>query len=482
MRYWLGFEIALAVMLVGCVRTNGGSTGAKDPNVTQGDPDAASPPRTEERDAGEMADGGSAGSAGRAAGGSAGREASGGNAGAEQGSSPIDAGRTDPPGPQAPVPCDELPDVVDKVDLLFAIDNSGSMAQEQASLRAQFPRLVQVLTSGDLDGDGEREFPPATDMHLGVVSSDLGLVNIQDIDKCEGLGDDGILLNFPSAEIAGCQASYPRFLTYQAGVSDPTQTALDFSCIAALGTEGCGFEQQLEAALKALWPSQDNRITFLGDSNGFGREGQGDTVNAGFLRNDPVSGRSLIAVILVTDEEDCSSRDTSHFTPMHFLPPDDPLAMQDLNLRCFYNPRNLYPLERYVKGLQALRPENPALVVFGAIVGVPPSLVSPESLGSINWNNPDQRDAFYAQVLSDPRMVEQVDPTRTPAQGQNLVPSCNTDNGRAYPPRRIVQTAQMFGENGVIQSICSSDFSQAMDAILTRIGKRLQKPCGPMLE
>ena len=29
-------------------------------------------------------------------------------------------------------------------------------------------------------------------------------------------------------------------------------TATDFSCIADLGTEGCGFEQQLEAALKAL--------------------------------------------------------------------------------------------------------------------------------------------------------------------------------------------------------------------------------------
>src|SRR5690242_14520574 len=40
----------------------------------------------------------------------------------------------------------------DQVDLLFVIDNSGSMAEEQVKLSAQLPRLVQVLTTGDFDG------------------------------------------------------------------------------------------------------------------------------------------------------------------------------------------------------------------------------------------------------------------------------------------------------------------------------------------
>ena len=113
--------------------------------------------------------------------------------------------------------------------------------------------------------------------------------------------------------ITGAPLSYPRFLTYQGGVNGAAMTANDFACISALGTEGCGFEQQLESVLKALWPKVDpmpevpgkNRITFLGDPNGFGQDGQGDGANAGFLRND--RGRSLIAVILVSDEEDCSS-------------------------------------------------------------------------------------------------------------------------------------------------------------------------------
>ena len=53
------------------------------------------------------------------------------------------------PEPIEPPPCDDTPQVIDKVDLLFVVDNSGSMREEQASLRAQFPRLVDVLTSGD---------------------------------------------------------------------------------------------------------------------------------------------------------------------------------------------------------------------------------------------------------------------------------------------------------------------------------------------
>src|SRR4051812_12302811 len=44
---------------------------------------------------------------------------------------------------------DEVPVTgVDKVDLLFMIDNSGSMAQEQAKLAEQIPKLVEILTTG----------------------------------------------------------------------------------------------------------------------------------------------------------------------------------------------------------------------------------------------------------------------------------------------------------------------------------------------
>jgi hypothetical protein len=374
---------------------------------------------------------------------------------------------------------------IDKVDLLFMVDNSGSMREEQESLREEFPKIISVLTTG-MRSNG-MPFPPAKDLHLGVVSSDMGLVGIQGIMNCDNQGDDGIMLNTPSPEVSGCQASYPRFLSYVAGVNEVAQTSTDFACIASLGTEGCGFEQQLEAVLKALWPSVDidpatgnpmepNRILFLADSNGFGQLGHGDTDNAGFLRNDPAVGLSLIAIIMVTDEEDCSSKNTIHFIPNPL--PDDPLAMQALNLRCFYNKTNLYPLERYINGYKALRPGNEKLVIFGAIVGVPPDLVTPEDYANVDWADDAARESFYATILNDDRMQEVPDPNAS-MQGGNLQPSCQNDRGRAYPPRRIVEVARGFGTNGTIHSICQEDLGPAVDAIIDVIAKQLGAVCLP---
>src|SRR6478672_7066188 len=42
---------------------------------------------------------------------------------------------------------------VDTVDILFMIDNSNSMAQEQASIAREIPNMIEILSSGDRDGD-----------------------------------------------------------------------------------------------------------------------------------------------------------------------------------------------------------------------------------------------------------------------------------------------------------------------------------------
>jgi len=49
---------------------------------------------------------------------------------------------------------------VDEVDLLFLIDDSGSMEDEQRALQREIPRLVPVLASGDRDDDGTEDFRP----------------------------------------------------------------------------------------------------------------------------------------------------------------------------------------------------------------------------------------------------------------------------------------------------------------------------------
>jgi hypothetical protein len=393
---------------------------------------------------------------------------------------------------------------IDKIDMLFMVDNSNSMKEEQAKLRTQFGPLITVLTTGDR-GDGSDPFPPANDLHLGVVTSDMGLPGVQKVDKCQGLGADGQLLHAPTTDpaVPGCQASYPQFLSFSSDPAKNTpnaqQTATNFQCIATLGTDGCGFEQQLESPLKALWPFDDNRIMFLADPANPPADGSGFTVghggdvagqvagdNGGFLRNDAAVGLSLIAIIVVTDEEDCSSKSVEHFIPKQFLDANDQRYNEPLNLRCFYHKDELYPVTRYIDGFKALRPDNPNLVIFAAITGVPKELVDKDVLAKTDLTKESQRDAFYANILADTRMQEMVDPASMSVPGQgNLLPSCSTTdmqgvpNGKAYPPVRIVQVAQGFGANGLVQSICQDDFKPALDAIIAIIARQLGAVCLP---
>jgi hypothetical protein len=150
------------------------------------------------------------------------------------------------------------------------------------------------------------------------------------------------------------------------------------------------------------------------------------------------------------------------------------LAMQDLNLRCHFNPGNLFPLERYTQGFKALRPGAENLVVFSAIAGVPPDLVESQDYDAVDWRDNAQRSGFYDRVLNDPRMVEQVDPNRGPG---GLAPSCSTQLGRTSPPIRLVAVAKGFGVNGSIHSLCQEDLSSAIDEIVERLGFQLGAPC-----
>jgi hypothetical protein len=368
---------------------------------------------------------------------------------------------------------------VRNLDLLFMVDNSGSMKEEQEALRREFPKMIRVLTTGDRNADGQEDFPPIAELHLGVVSSDLGIVGVTSIDKCVGLGDNGVLENVPATTATGCKSEYPRFLTFEADVHNPDEVANDFACIASLGTTGCGFEQQLETTLKALWPSTDDRITFVGDAQGLGTKGQGDTENAGFLRPNRGADTSLVAVVMVTDEDDCSSSDLSHFIPPQELPADSPLVMQGLNVRCHLNPENKFPIKRYVDGLRWLRPDSENLVVFGAITGVPTNMVSASALSAVDFEDAASVAEFYDGILASPEMTEMID-DRTTAEPQDdqLKPSCtNGDAGRAFPPRRIVEVAKQFGKNSIVQSICQDDFGPAVDAIVVAITRAVKNAC-----
>ncbi len=336
--------------------------------------------------------------------------------------------------PDAGSPCTEA----SSVDMLFMVDNSGSMAEEQASLTVQFPRLVRGLATGDRNADGVEDTLPIHDLHFAVITSDMGNGGFPVPPCATTFGDDGILVTRGNTGTAGCMAEYPPYLGFMPP-GDTARFAADFACVARAGTGGCGFEQPLEATLKALTPST-SPITF-----NFGTVGHEDRENAGFVR-----ANSLLAVVLMTDEEDCSVIDPELFNPPSTVYPGD------LNLRCFRYPSAVHPVGRYIDGFRALRSDRPDMFVLGVIAGIPPDLVR------------DPARADFDAILADPRMQEEID---TGAMMTRLTPSCNVPGrGLSFPARRLVQVAQAFGAQSVVQSICQEDFGPALDAIAARIG------------
>jgi hypothetical protein len=85
------------------------------------------------------------------------------------------------------------------IDLLFMVDNSGSMIEEQASLTTNFPAFINVLNT--IEGG-------LPDVHIGVISSNVGTGGVN-IGGCSTAtrpqGDDGNLL---TNNCAGLTAAY----------------------------------------------------------------------------------------------------------------------------------------------------------------------------------------------------------------------------------------------------------------------------------
>lgn len=330
-----------------------------------------------------------------------------------------------------------------ELDVLLAVDSSGSMTEEQAALVAELPRLARVLATGDIDDDGIQDFPAAASIHWGNITTDLGAGSYV-VPTCSGAGDDAAVRASGNTSDPSCDASYAGVLQYNAGDAgaDAEVFAHDVACVATVGSAGCGFEQPLEASLRALTLSSSSTPFFGGGL------GQGDTANAGLLRED-----SVLAVINLTDEDDGSAISDELFNP------ESAVYDGNLNMRNYSHPEALQPVSRYADGLASLRADAGRLV-FANIAGVPEDLVA----------------ADYATILADPRMAY------TPgSEGLMLVPACETaTGGSAFPARRLVETAAALDAHGastVVQSICGDNLDAAVNAVLAKIASSLAGDC-----
>jgi hypothetical protein len=399
---------------------------------------------------------------------------------------------------------------ISKVDLLFVIDNSQSMREEQANLRAQLPRLIRVLTTGDryIDreseaagvSDEDRFFTPVSSLQLGVITSELGVMRQHPPGRIAGgteeclestMPDDGKLLTSVAIAVSGqindagvqsppnpsCsdvspELEYLRFDTANKTADeladDATQTAREFGCISTVGVRGCAYEQQLEAMWKAVAPSTESDFI---DTNSKTGHGNPNGFNKTFIRDD-----AILAVIQVTDEEDCSITSAGRVlfeTPFVDGDTSDPWKGVGLNFRCGIADRDgredlIRPVKRYIDGLKNLKPANPDRVIFAGLVGIPEDLEDEIARGE------------YETVLEDTDMT-----FRFNAGDGQPQPACTvrrpggSEPELAFPGRRFVQVAAGFGENAALFSICRQSYEPAIDQIIDRIAAKLKGNCLP---
>jgi hypothetical protein len=237
------------------------------------------------------------------------------------------------------------PAKAEKVDILLVLDNSRGMADKQAVFALAVPDLVSVLVNprclddsgapaqvqpnGPLEScpDGTaREFAPVVDLHLGIISSSLGG---HGADACPTDGfssgnDRGHLLartdpSVPTADIPTYQNK--GFLAWDPGqaLSPPgeadidSDTAVDMNAtalvpslrdmVAGVGQVGCGFESQLESWYRFLIDPEPYETIAIQDGRAV-QQGTDATLLAqrrDFLRSD-----SLLAIVVLSDENDCS--------------------------------------------------------------------------------------------------------------------------------------------------------------------------------
>ena len=300
------------------------------------------------------------------------------------------------------------PGGVNAIDILFVIDNSGSMYQEQENLAVQIPALVRDLASPpDRDGDGAPDWAAAESLRIAIANTDTGIGSVViPGSRCMPGGDGGVL--------------HGGVFEWNTGDDPDAFAAAVGSVVAGLGITGCGFEQQLEAAAVALE---------LNATRGFPRED------------------ALLGIIVVTDEEDCSTEhDDSFFSAV------DP---RTYDVHCTRNAASLTPVASLLERIRGDRTDD--RIVFAAIAGVPVDLPA---------------GATPAEILELPDMQY-----RETADLQ-LEPVCGDSDGlgEAAPARRLVDLASML-PGSVVTTICTDDFGPAIAEIAARIGERIQGVC-----
>jgi len=423
-------------------------------------------------------------------------------------------------------PCDGDFGCQNQIDLLFVVDNSGTMGEEQLNLANQYANLITKLENLK-DEDGQ---PVGADVNIMVTTTDMWNPQCEgpwvkpDYEPAAGDPIDSSCSDrtqrFESHEGLDFTSTCTDVCTTGAVPTDPFihfnsngnnvmgGTPADaLSCIGPQGVDGCGYEAPLESMIQALrpqacWNDPDN----CDDPNW-------NWVERPFLRPD-----AALAIVMITDEADCSMKNFNAMEAGAFLEGDAPTSAVCWNagVECTgFDPATgtyaechsanraldgslvsgpdfpadapaLQPLSRYTAFLEGLKADGKDVIMLG-ILGVPevtahnelppfePTEGGVHSLEYRDWNQADL-------IPGDPDTVE----AKTEKFG--IGPGCTgydaatmQSTGQAIPPVRIKEVCESLNSGDdvrcCIESICDDDFSPAIDC-LTGIIQDVFTPVG----
>ncbi|MCA9660675.1 MAG: VWA domain-containing protein, partial [Myxococcales bacterium] len=364
------------------------------------------------------------------------------------------------------------------VDIIFVIDDSGSMAEEQALLSANFEAFINVLEADDVQANyrlaitttdaGNPRCPKADTTPLNgnfelsscVDRVGLGHFTFAGVDPpldasysctdfCD-LTDADLQIRPTTTEKDATEKARPwlQNLEGETNLPDGVTTVQAFQCFGPQGVAGCGFESHLESMYKALTRAETD-----GEDN------------YGFLRE-----QAILSVVFVTDEADCSYNEDHKavFIDQKALwnDPNDPIPTSAVCWRAGVecdgstcSSENidiagnkgasdadavLHPVSRYIDRLQSIEDEKRKLdsgaeVLVAVIGGVPPGYDG--DVADIPYSQSGDQ-AFLDDFGTDPGCVS--------------APNMDGEVGRAVPPVRLREFAEKFqvGEDTNLFSIC----------------------------
>ncbi|MBV1860286.1 MAG: VWA domain-containing protein, partial [Nannocystaceae bacterium] len=392
------------------------------------------------------------------------------------------------------------------VDILFVVDNSGSMGEEQSNLAESLGNFVSLLEADDVRANYRIGITTTDDSNYwcrgaGVSDAESGQFVLSSCRSRLGdfyfSGDDTdaeaactdycqldsieVLPTVTDTDPTPSRRPWVENIQGVTNLPDGVSTTQALECFAPQGINGCGFESHLESMWKALRLSE-----------------QSGHSQSGFLRDS-----ALLSIVFVTDEADCSFNRELQNTVFgeegvgnqvfwslpgvqqsptsavcwnagvscDFSLESDQCTSVDLdvdgNETTDEELASLYPLSKYTDFVQEIEAEKKTLdpgleVIVSVIAGVPENYPQVQQLSYAPGADASNPDSFQARF--------------------GIGQGCSSQVAEAVPPVRLREFAEMFlasDNDSNLFSVCSTDYGPALAASAESVRSKLRPACMP---